>query len=382
MAQLKPLTSGHRAPTWRTVALAALAGAATLASAGCGPNLYWSKGKQPAWLVIDGARVKKTPAGIEAIGSSPATTRVQEDLQLAERDAKTQISTMLSSQISTRQLVWTMQVATNDKADDEQVVNQDIEVRSGLRLEDATVAATFRDKETRSAYVQLKVDTAAWAARIKKRVEGGLAEVASLHQRAQGQLGAGRALLAFKSLRAAYEAGARLGEDVRVLDVLASELRYGRKVADAKEKMDEFRRNFFEKTVVEIQVLCADPGVARATRGGLESFMKKNGFQVALPDQGGRSPIRIKAMIAQRALGTQQVGRRTEHVAGALAQLTVTQPDGMEVPELAISVDGRRQKERGDSAEQAGARALNLASESVLSAFRSKFRRGFATPTE
>ncbi len=344
----------------------------------CGPNMYWGQGKRPGWLVIDGTRLKKTPHGISSIGSTPATTRVNEDLSLAERDARTQISNMLSSEVKSKQLVWTMQVSTNDEADDEQVVRQDVEVTSNLRLEDAKVASRWRDEETRTVYVLFKVDTPAWARRIERRLSGGLAQVENLRAKANRELRGGQGMRAFRTTREAYAVGRRLGEDARVMDVLATARGFGRKVAAAKQELDDFQDKLLDNAQVEINVECRDGNVGRQARGGLEQFLKDQGLKVALPGQGGQQAIKMQVMIGQVPKGARNVGRRREFLAEAAGKLRVVEANGREVRKLSVDVGGRRYTERGSSAGQAGSRALSLAARTVQSRFRSKFRRVFA----
>ncbi len=366
--------------TWLNVRalVAGLLGCSLILAASCGPNMYWGEGKRPGWLKIDGTRLNKSRNGITAIGSTPATTRAAEDQDLAERDARTQISNMLSSEVKSRQLVWTMQVSTNDEADDEQVVRQDVEVTSNLRLEDAKVASSWRDEETKTVYVLFKVDTPAWASRIKRRLAGGLAEVESMRAKGTQELRAGKGLRAYRTMKQAYAVGARLGEDARVMDVLATAQGYGRKVARAKQELDDFQDTLLDSAQIEINVSARDSDMGRQTRGGLEQFLKALGLKVVMPGQGGRSAVKMKVEIGHLPKGVRNVGRRTEHLSEAMARLRVIEPDGSEVRKLSVDVSGRRYTERGNSAAQAAKRATALAARTVQSRFRSKFRRAFA----
>ena len=357
---------------------AGVLGLGLLMAASCGPNMYWGQGKRPGWLKIDGTRLKKSRSGITSIGSTPATTRTTEDMSLAERDARTQISNMLSSEVKSRQLVWTMQVSTNDEADDEQVVRQDVEVTSSLRLEEAKVTASWRDEETKTVYVRFMVDTPAWAGKIKRRLAGGLAEVASLRAKGTRELRAGKGLRAFRTMKQAYRVGIRLGEDARVMDVLATAQGYGRKVAAAKESLDDFQDALLDSARVEINVNCRDANVGRQTRGGLETFLKDQGLKVVMPGQGGKTAVKLQVQVGHLPKGMRNLGRRSEFLSEAVARLRVVEPDGSEVRKLSVDVSGRRYTERGSTAGQSASRATALAARTVQSQFRSKFRRAIA----
>lgn len=360
-------------------AVCAALGVGLLLTSGCGPNMYWGKGNQPDWLQMDGTRINRTPTSITSIGSTPATTRVREDQSLAERDARTQISQMLSSEVKSKQLVWTMQVSTGEESEDEQVVRQDVEISSKLRLEDAQVIASWRDKKTKTTYVRFRVDTIKWANRIIKRLDDGLAEVESLRAKGGRELRGGRPIRAFGTMRQAYDVGTQLGEDVRVVDVLAPSKRYGRKVTESKEKLDDFRETLLDAAKVEINVTSSDRNSARKARGELEQFLKAQGLRVALPGRGGSQTVKLNLEIDQEPMGTQRVGRRVEHVSGAKARLEVVEPGGREVSKLSVSFSGRRYQERGKSPSEAAERAIALAAQTALSQFRSKFRHVFTS---
>lgn len=361
------------------LAAGALVALSTPLLVGCGPNMYWGKGEQPSWLVIDGQRLKKTPRAITAIGSTPATTQVGEDRSIAERDARTQIAQMLASEVKSKQLVWTMQVSTGEDSEDEQVVRQDVEVSSKLRLEEAKVMSVWRDKPTKTTYLLLNVDTVKWAQKIIKRLNDGLTEVQALRAKGDADLSGGRSMRAFRTMRQAYGVGGRLGEDVRVVDVLSPSQGFGRKVTEEKENLDEFREKLLDTAKVEVLVTCTERDSARRARGDLEAFLKSQGLRVALPGKGGENAVKLTLEVGAEPMGSQRVGRRVEFVSGATATLRVTEPGGKGVTKLSVAFSGRRYQERGKTAAEANQRAIALAVQTAVSQFRSKFRREFAS---
>ena len=343
----------------------------------CGPNMHFAQRDRPGWLVIDGPRVHKRPGRIDAVGGSPVTTHVRSDLDLAGRDARSQVANMLSSTVVSRSMVWTMQMSHNDDSDDEQVVAQDVEIRSDLRIEHAKVVASYRDEGTRTAYVRLVIDSRAWAADIEKRLSGRLAKIRTKTQQALRQQRAGQWLGSYRTVREAYAIGATLGKDVRVLDLLAPGRAFGKEVAAAKQALDDARSQIRSKMAVIVSVRCPNGHLARGVSDGLIRFLKSHGLQAAALSKRARLGVHIQVDVSQRPMGRNAVGRRIEYTSGGQARLRVADGHGKEVVALAINLPGRRHVERGNSPAEAAKRALTLASETVVARFRSKFRRHF-----
>ena len=103
------------------------------------------------------------------VGVAPVTSHVQRDVELATRDAKARVAQMFASQVVSRTTDWAVSTGGSSEGD-RQITQQNIEVRTNVKVEDVTVAGTYRDKATKTQYVRIIVDRVAWTRRLEKRL--------------------------------------------------------------------------------------------------------------------------------------------------------------------------------------------------------------------
>ena len=345
----------------------------TLATACGGPNLHFDPAPAPPWVTQPASDVSARE--LRAVGAAPATVNSQRDADLATRDAKARIAQLFESQVVARSTDWSVAVASSEGSSQRNVTQQSVEVRSRVTVEDARVESSYRDEATKSAYVLVVVDRPAWSRRLDGRIADGLAELERAATQARTALDSGaQPLAAYAQVLAGYEAGGKVEADVVILDLLDSARGVRQKLLDLKARLAEVSRDLRERHPFVVDVGCTDAVVAQRLAGNLESFLKERGFKV---DKAAKKPVRLSVTISERKLGTEAVAGRKEQVHAALGRLQVTEPNGAEVSELAVVLEGDTYQERDTDDARAAGKALTLAADTLASKFRSAYRTAY-----
>lgn len=343
----------------------------SLSSCG-GPNFHFDPAPAPPWIRDSVSDV--STARIRAVGSAPVTTEPQRDQDLAIRDAKSRIAQMFDSQVVSRTSDWTLAVQSAGSGRETGSIQQSIEVRSNVKVEDVTVEQTYRDNGTRTQYVNLVVDTVAWLARLNSRLGDGLGQMEKKLKKVASALQARQPLTAHRELLAANDLGRRLEPDIVVIDLLDSKLGSRARLLQARERLGELRGQIQAAGRFRVSVTCPEPAVAQSLTRDVEQFLGGQGFAAA---NGGsaKEAVLIEVRLAVQKLGVEKVANRKEFVHGAAGSLSVRESGGQALPALAISLRPESYQERHVQEEESAHLALQLAADTVAAKFRSAFRR-------
>jgi hypothetical protein len=145
------------------------------------------------------------------------------------------------------------------------------------------------------------------------------------------------------------------------------------KLQDLKAKLDANQQRITSSFGYSLSIGGAPSTVTEQLRAGVESFLKAQGLAPASGSQAARVVVSVGEQFVQVA----QVANRQEQVHAATGELKVYEPDGVEVPELAVHL-GTSETESDVDAGRAKTKALNLAADSLVSKFRSAFRKMLA----
>jgi hypothetical protein len=338
-----------------------------------GPNYYFDKGAAPDWTRDSTSKIGKR--AIRMIGAAPVTSQTQRDLDFAVRDAKARIGQLFVSEVKARTSDWSLSLQGGDHDGERQVTQQNIEVRTNVKVEDVEVESSFRDKATRTQYVAVSVNRTAWSAKLRDRVNEGLGQLRGKLDGARARQALRQGLAAYTDLQAGYNIGASIEPDLIIIDLLEPKLGLGKKLTALKGKLDGVNRELRNDFSFELSLLIPSTTISSEFNAKLEEFL--NGYGFALGQQKTANVIRITAELGQKFVTKESVGNRIEFVHAALGKLRVTDADGSEVRSLSISLPARGYTERDTKRKAAAERALRLASDSLISKFRSQFRKTF-----
>lgn len=349
----------------------AFAAVAWLCAAACGgPNYHYDPKPAPDWT-----RAETTGQGttLTAVGTAPATLEPQRDVDLATREAKSRLAQVFNTQIATRSSDWSVSVSAGGVAREGQAAEQEVQTRSNITIDEAQVTRGYRDETTQMQVVEIEVNRRAWLDRLHGRVNKEVvaleADVATL----QGALVQRHMLAGYRAYTAGQNRGKAVEPDVIVLDLLEPQAGVGPKLTQLKAQLADLARHLRCDFGYTLQLTGVPADVSPALRAGLDNFLRGLGFAPA----GGNGGAKIVVTVGEQFLQVAQVANRQEQVHAALGELKVYEPDGKEVPELAVNL-GNRQTEQDADQARARSKALGLAVDSVVSKFRSAFRKTYA----
>ena len=340
-----------------------------LLTAACGgPNFHFDPAPAPPWTR---AETKTGASALSSTGSAPATVDVQRDADLATDDAKARLAQIFDSQISSRSSDWTLMVQSGKRSAERNTAEQSTTVQSSVRIENVSVVETYRDETTHQQFVRIEVDRTAWLQSLHTRVDRGFALVAAHAQTAQAAAGQKHLFGAYKEVLAGLKAGQSIEPDVITMDLLEPQAGAFDKLASLRKQLADVRGQLSDNFACTLQLGQAGDATAQL-RQGLESFFQQQGFQLT----GGANQARVVVTAGEVFVNVAQVANRQEQVHAATGSIKVYEPDGREVPELAVSL-GTDQTESDIDAAKARNKALSLAADTLVSKFRSAFRKNF-----
>ena len=339
--------------------------------AGCGgPNFFFDKAPAPDWLRQTTSKLSHSR--IQMLGTSPTTTQVKNDYNLAVREAKNQIAQLFMSQVVSRSTDWSLSLGRED-TEDRQVLQQNIEVRTNVRVDNVKVLHHYRDEETRTQYVLVAVDRRAWATRINLKTETAFTQLSHALETARAALDNKRPLKAYGILLEAFQKGQEIQPDIVVLELLAPRQGAERKLNELHHQLREVSQKLRDRHPVYIQVKAPDTQIARDVRIKLETFFNGYGFSAA----SSENSIKISVVIDQRFLKKERVAGRKEFVHSAAGSIKVVEPNASEFTSISFHLSPNSYTEQHRDRAQAAENALRLAADAVTSKFRSLFRKEF-----
>lgn len=347
---------------------------AALLATGCGggPTLKFDPAPAPSWTSESPTEVGART--LRAVGAAPATTQVTRDVELATRDAKTQVAQMFESQVAARSSDWTLASYGGAEESERTVAAQSVDVRSNVKVEDVSVDSKYRDEATKTQYVRVTVDRSAWVNRLRGRLADGFGEIESKLAAATSAVDAKRPMVALEELIAAYGKGGEMEPDIVVLDLLAKQLGVRAKLLDLKKQMDALSRKLRHDYHFVVAVKCTDKQIAKKLVGNVEEFLNGFGFKVG---KGRGGAMKIKVTVGQQFVKSEQVADRTEFIHAGVGSLKVFDADGSEITALGVRVEAGRYEERDVDKKAAVQKALVLAADTLTAKFRSAFRNAY-----
>ena len=345
----------------------------SLYSGGCaGPDMYFDTAPPPRWLHQDSCRLNRSTGLITAVGRTPVTQLVDEDLRLAKYDAVSKVAQMISSEVSSTTSVWQAEYSTGKKTQDRAILAKDIRIRSRIRVADVRVRRQYRDKRTKTAYVQVAVDARAWIRRIEHRLSGHIRTIAEQVKIARGFIQADRPLHAYAHLMIAARAGKGSASDLVVLNVLNRKNKTGQRLYTLEQKADSMIRKLKNKMTFSVMARATFPDAARLCAGRIRDFLRKKGFRVK---RNGN--IKVRALLSAKNQGTVRIATRIEHVFSAIAGINVKEPDGSTVGPLSFSAPDGRYSAKANRKNAAYKKAVFMGADLLQAGFRSRFRHAF-----
>jgi len=338
-----------------------------------GPNYYFSEGPSPDWI-------RTTPKGIggqaiRMVGATPVTSQVQRDVDLAIADAKAKIGQLFVSQVKARSTDWTLSVSSENSQEERLVLNQQVEVRTEIKIEDPVLQSKYRDEASRTQYVEVTVDRNKWSQKLNARVTSALKNISSKISEAEEALSARRPLRAYSALLKASKEGQDAQADVIVVDLLNPRLGLGKKLSEGRAKLTKINRSLREQFTFDLSVQSKNKDAIDALRTAFETFLNKLGFGLARAK--GSTTITLEVEMGQKAVKKERVGNRTEFVHEAYGKLKVYEPTGEEVRGLSFSLPAGNLREQSVDQDLAIEQAMQLAVDTIGSKFRSQFRSHF-----
>ena len=352
--------------SWPAVAL--------LCTAACGgPNFHFDPKPAPDWT-----RAETTGQGstLTAVGSAPTTVENQRDVDLASRDAKSRLAQVFNTQVASRSSDWSISASSGNVEHEHAVAEQDVQTRSNITIDDAPVTKSYRDEATKMQYVEIEVNRHAWLERLHGRVDKEVAALNADIAKLQDALKQKHMLAGYRAYTAGQNRGKAVEPDVIVLDLLDPKAGVGVKLTELKATLADLANHLRSDFGYTLQLNNVPADVTPALRAGLDNFMRGMGFAPA----SGAGGAKIVVTVSEQFLQVAQVANRQEQVHAALGELKVYEPDGKEVPELAVNLGNRETEQDTDNAK-ARTKALGLAVDSVVSKFRSAFRKTYTPGT-
>jgi hypothetical protein len=345
-----------------------------LISGACaGPDYHFDAGPTPAWTRAEtGAK----EGVIRSTGSAPCSLDVRRDADLATADAKNRIAQLFDSQVSSRSSDWTVAVNSGAGTNERVVSQQTVDVRSHVQVEDISVAQQYRDAEAKTQYVQVEVNRAAWTDKVQTRLDRGLAALQASIDASSAAVAKRHPLAGFKACLLGRVVGNGLQADAVVMDLLNPKAGAYDKLLALKKELEANQQRITGSFGYTLSVAGASGPVAEQVRAGVESFLKAQGLAPA----SGAKAARFMVNVGEQFVQVAQVANRQEQVHAATGDLKVYEPDGIEVPELAVHL-GTTETESDVDAARAKSKALTLAADAIVSKFRSAFRK-MLSPSE
>lgn len=339
----------------------------------CGPKYYFSNEKQPAWITNE----IQTSASedLQAVGISPLTSNVQNDKELAIRGAKAKIAAMFVSEVDSRLNMLTMTTEQNGKKKDNEILQNSVQVRSQVQVGDINVLGSFRDKKTKSHYVLVQVDKQKWSASLEKKLQANLKSLNSSIENVTTAKNNNEALKALQLIQKAHHEGAAVEQDLIVMDLLKPGNSFSEQIKQAKNQLQALQQEIAQRFPFYINVNVANPKLAKTLKGNIQQFLIECNLGYQVTDKQSNNAIKIEIHAGQDFVKEEQVGQRIEFLYAAQGEVTVIEPAGNPFTEMTIIISGKTYTSRGKSKEEGKELALSLASETLGSKFRSKFRQ-------
>ncbi len=345
---------------------------------GCGGvNYHYDSDPAPEWIRHIETKPLAAPGNLQAVGMTSATAQPGADLDRARRSALAEIAQMICTRVQSQLTSWTMEESRGDSMRSHFGAYQRITLLTDVKVDDYRVESSYRDEETQSAYVLVSVNRTEWGARLQARIEALIERIEKREESAARGLDAGRPLQAYAEILEAYRAENDVLEDVAVIEVLAPQKGFGKRVAQLGGRLDALSRRLTESTRFHIEVECPDRDAARSCESGIAQMLASRSFQVGGSEAGN---IRIRVRLGSRYLRSERVANRTEHIAAAEGELTIVEPDGTAAGDLAVSLPSERHTERAPEREAALQEALRTAANRIRDGFRSRFRLAYPMP--
>ena len=340
----------------------------------CGPKYYYSGGAQPEWLnQVSGDGDTKR---LQVVGMSPLTSNVQHDTELAIRNGKAQVAAMFVSEVDSRLTLWTMTSEKNGKVDNKEMMQNNIQIRSKVKVGDVRILESFRDKKTKSQYVLLTVDKNQWKSSLQKQIGAKLKMLVEAKEKAKASHAKKAALKTLQHLQKGYQIGGIMEPDIIVIDLLAPENKVAETIRSHKTEMDTIKEDILTSHPFQIKVNISNDKLGSDVKEKLENFLSElgHGFQFAEPKKAVKG-IEVNISIGQEFIKTESVGSRVEYVHAAKGKITFTEPNGSVFDEMTVSLRSKAYTVRAQNEAEGKEKALALAVETIGSKFRSKFRQ-------
>lgn len=361
-----------------------VAAALTWFLVGCGGlDYHYDPGPSPEWTRHVEVKALAARGNLQALGMTPATTQPGADLERARRSALAELAQMICTQVQSRVTTWSLDVGSrgsqgqNDSLRSHFGAYQRITLLTDVKVEDYRVESSYRDEETQTAYVLISVNPAAWSARLQARIETLVERIEKSEGSAARGLDAGRPLQAYTEILEAYRAENDVLEDVAVIEVLAPQRGFGKRVAELGRRLDDVSRRLTDSTRIHIEVECPDADIAKECKSGIATMLASRSFKEGGSEAGN---IRIRIRLGSKYLRAEKVANRTEHIAAAEGELTFVEPNGTAAGDLAVSLPSERHTERAPEREAALREALRTAANRIRDGFNSRFRLAYPMP--
>lgn len=350
-------------------ALASISLGLLVVGCGGGPNLRFDPVPSPGWInqltQVEGSHVR-------AVGATRATPQVAADSDLAKRKGLQEIAASIQAQVVGRTNVWNAEASSGDTREERALVVTDVQVRTQLAVEGARVDKEYRDEASKTHYALVSVDKSAWASKVAGRLTTALNALERAVAKAGDHLKDGRVFKAMGAVTQAKAMREKGSVDVMVVEVLAGAIEQVERAQGLWEQLADAEQALTDSVAFNVEVSGGTAKAREETQSKIETFLRDQELRI-----GSSAPqtVRVKLQLGHDAGRTQRVGSRTDHLVNARGSLRVIGADGREVSKMSFDLSGDRYQARHRDASEAANAADSLAGHTLVSQFRSRFRK-------
>ena len=341
----------------------------------------FSKGQTPNWTQKSLFTERNR---LYVVGVSPTTFEVQEDLDLAHKDAQVKLSQYFSSEVQSKVSIWSLSGSASGEELDEESSELDVEVSSQIRVEQTRIIKKFREAQSKTQYVLVSLDQGKWLKQLKKRLNKVFKKTRSLMKKLKKELKSKNHLNAYAYLQRAAQQIQHVNTDLVVIQLLQEKNQYDQKVEQIKKALENYDQKIKSTSPFYLKIESRSGALGARLKkqalGNLTNFINRLGFQVQAETEG--KGVQVKMKIEQAFVNQEQIGARTSFVHAAAGSIQVYDVNGKEKVDLAVNLGNQSYTEADADQQEAMKKALKLSKDRLLAKWRSLFRNQYVNPEE
>lgn len=367
-----------------------------------GPKITWDPKPAPSWVAellpgFDAASTKNraTPKShrMYAVGQAPATLWPSQDHTLALQDAKAKLAQRFQTQITSTSYDWARVTEQNGQSQTEQIIENDVQTRSQITLDEVRIEGSFRDMASTSQYVRISIDKKQWRQKLETSWRRASQKAQAAFDAAQAYAAQGKPFATLSSIHTAEQALAPHTDQWPIGQILGVSPALLQSQATLHEGLKQMRIRLKQdpSLAIALQIDCANQTLAQSLRAPFERFLAKLGLALISPvsihnpamhspaiQPTAQTSAHINLSITNRTLLGQTLGnvRQPKEAAGGSAHVY----EGLGQAQQTLwqhNLSADHLWERAQTRAEAIERAQNLAGQTLLARFRQAFRKRY-----